>query len=347
MKGNKFPKAKPFKDRHGRLRWRVFHKGKSFQLGADFGSDDFKARYDAALKAKPTKVDRTIPGTLDALVAAFYRSAKYMALGQSTKTTYSGIIDRFRRENGRGKKMVKDLRRSDVLAIMASMSDHPAAANNLLRMLRMLMKHAIQLEWRETDPTLGVDKFPTGDGHKTWSEIDILKFTDRHPPGTDAHTALTLMLYTGAARADVVRLGWQNVKDGRLRYRRQKMLSRDGMLIDIPLHPELANVLDRLPRDAMTFLQTQHGSARSPKAFGNTMRKWCNQAGLEGLASHGLRKAMARRLAEAGCRAHEIAAVTGHRSIAEVAHYTEAADRVGLADRAIDRLGESNVRRLK
>jgi integrase len=40
-----------------------------------------------------------------------------------------------------------------------------------------------------------------------------------------------------------------------------------------------------------------------------------------------LRKAAARRLAEAGCSTHEIAAITGHASLKEVARYTEAADR--------------------
>ena len=39
---------------------------------------------------------------------------------------------------------------------------------------------------------------------------------------------------------------------------------------------------------------------------------------------HGLRKAAARRLAEAGCTAHEIAALTGHTSLREIECYTRA-----------------------
>ena len=45
---------------------------------------------------------------------------------------------------------------------------------------------------------------------------------------------------------------------------------------------------------------------------------------------HGLRKAAARRLAEAGCSAHEIMAMTGHKSLAEAERYTRQADQARL-----------------
>jgi hypothetical protein len=57
--------------------------------------------------------------------------------------------------------------------------------------------------------------------------------------------------------------------------------------------------------------------------------------------AHGLRKAAARRLAEAGCSASEIAAITGHKTLAEVERYTRAADQERLARRAIQKQLES------
>lgn len=53
--------------------------------------------------------------------------------------------------------------------------------------------------------------------------------------------------------------------------------------------------------------------------------------------AHGLRKAAARRLAEAGCSASEIASITGHKTLAEVERYTRAADQEHLARQAIQR----------
>jgi hypothetical protein len=54
-----------------------------------------------------------------------------------------------------------------------------------------------------------------------------------------------------------------------------------------------------------------------------------------GWALHGLRKAQARRLAEAGATHAEGRAVTGHKTDAMFSHYARAADRTQLASSAI------------
>jgi hypothetical protein len=57
-------------------------------------------------------------------------------------------------------------------------------------------------------------------------------------------------------------------------------------------------------------------------------------------------KAAARRLAEAGRTEHEIAAVTGHASLREIARYTKAADRQRLARAAMEKTSAKQERRL-
>ncbi|TMJ98788.1 MAG: phage integrase family protein [Alphaproteobacteria bacterium] len=52
----------------------------------------------------------------------------------------------------------------------------------------------------------------------------------------------------------------------------------------------------------------------------------------------GLRKAACRRLAEAGCSANEIAAISGHVSLREVERYTRAADQARMARNAVGRI---------
>jgi hypothetical protein len=54
-------------------------------------------------------------------------------------------------------------------------------------------------------------------------------------------------------------------------------------------------------------------------------RRFQDQAREHAGACH--RKAAARLLAEAGCTEHEIAAITGHASLREIARYTKAADQ--------------------
>lgn len=336
-KGN-FPDAKPYPDRHGKRRWRFRKGGFSRELGTEYGSDEFIRRYEAAHEEHRTGkkagvgADRTIPGSVNDLVASWYQSPEWHGLKDLTKKTYRGIIEPFRKKHG--DKPVNRLERRHVMAFLAEKSETPSAANNLRKRLSQLLDHAIALEWIKANPARLTKAYKvSGEGFHAWDEGEISRFFEVHGPGTMAHRAVTLMLYTGAARVDAVKLGPMNLKNGRLEYRRQKTAKSNGVLVSIPVHPDLAEVLANCPVDR-PFLATAYGKSRSPDGLGNLMREWCDKADLPECSAHGLRKACARRLAEAGATAHEIMAVTGHKTLAEVQRYTETAMREGLADSA-------------
>jgi integrase len=334
----RYPSATPYTDRHGKRRWRFRRGGFSRDLGNDYGSDRFTQRYEAAVHQYLTgsKIGagaaKSVPGSISDLVARWYMSPEWKALGDSTKRTYRGVIEPFRLKHGG--KPVNRLERRHVMGFLAEKSETPSAANNLRKRLAQLLDHAIALDWIKANPARLTKPYKiAGDGFHPWDEGEIARFFEVHEPGTMAHRAVTLMLYTGAARVDAVKLGPMNMKDGRLEYRRQKTAKANGILVSIPVHPDLADVLATCAADR-PFLATAYGKSRSPDGLGNLMREWCNKAGLSECSSHGLRKACARRLAEAGATAHEIMAVTGHKTLAEVQRYTETAMREGLADSA-------------
>jgi len=86
----------------------------------------------------------------------------------------------------------------------------------------------------------------------------------------------------------------------------------------IQIHPALERVRDHTPRNNLTFLTTEYGAPFKVAGFGNWFRDRAREAGLNGCTPHGLRKAMARRLAEASNSTQEIQAVTGHTTRSEV-----------------------------
>ena len=89
----------------------------------------------------------------------------------------------------------------------------------------------------------------------------------------------------------------------------------------------------------MTILTSALGKPFSVHGFACWMRDAITAADLPlDVQPHGLRKAAARRLAEAGCTAHEIMAMTGHKSLAEAERYTRQADQARLARSAVARL---------
>jgi integrase len=63
--------------------------------------------------------------------------------------------------------------------------------------------------------------------------------------------------------------------------------------------------------------------------------------GLDGYSIHGLRKNAAVALADAGCSEFEIMAITGHRTVAMVAHYAKRRDQRLHARSAMDKWEQS------
>ena len=118
------------------------------------------------------------------------------------------------------------------------------------------------------------------------------------------------MLYTGQRRSDVHRMTWADVNAGTIRVAQQKT----GHKLTIPLHRELLMILTAGERNHATIINTEYGKPFTVDGFSQWLRDAITAAGLPlDCQPHGLRKAAGRRLAEAGCTAHEIMAVLGHK----------------------------------
>lgn len=327
-----------FKDRHGKPRWYLRRRGfKRVPLPGLPWSPEFMAVYEAAMADQPREpigAGRTKPGTISALVVAYYESPGFKNLEPSTQYDYRNILDNFR--NDHGEKRVAMLERRHIEKMIVDRIATPSAANKLLKMLRLLMGFAMRLGMRRDDPTAGVKRLKiTSPGHPVWSHDDIAKYRDRHQPGTKARLAMELGLNTMQRRSDLVRMGPQHIRSGTLSIRQVKT----GMLVEIPVLPELKAALEASPSDHLTFVVTEAGKPFSTAGFGNWFRDRCTEAGLPtGFNTHGLRKAGATRLADAGCSDHEIMAWGGWKTLSEVQRYTRAANRKRLAAGAVLKL---------
>jgi integrase len=183
----------------------------------------------------------------------------------------------------------------------------------------------------DRDATTGVKSYKSKEIH-TWNEREIETFEARWPEGARERLAFALLLYTGQRGSDVHRMTWADIVHGAIRVAQQKTAAK----LAIPIHDTLDRIPKNANRDQGTILVTAYGQAFSVKGFGNMVSTAIHEAGLPDRCKlHGLRKAAARRLAEADCSASEIAAITGHKTLAEVERYTRAADQMRLAQQAI------------
>jgi integrase len=295
-------------------------------------SDDFMRQYATALEgvqASSAGAERTIPGSMNALIVKYYRSPEFLGLKASTQAARRSIIEPFRRQHG--SKPVARLTRAHVKDIIGAKADTPEAANSLLKVLRVILKYAVEDGMIANNPAVGVKRYRSrGEGIHTWSEDEIARFQARHPIGSKARLALALLLYTVQRRGDAIRLGWQHIQGDMIALRQEKT----DKPLQLPMHPELVRALKMAPRTNLTFLVTATGRPFSGASFTNWFKQQCRLAGLPQCSAHGLRKTGATRLANAGCSTDQIKAVTGHKSN-EVARYTRAADQQRLARQAL------------
>lgn len=298
-------------------------------------SKEFMAAHETAMNQKlEIGATRTIPGTLDALIASYYRSSDFLGLRPITQSTYRNIIERIRKEHG--DKPVAMLARDHIKRIMGKFSDKPDAGNRWLKMFRVLMRHAVESGYRKDNPTIGIRRMKTSTyGFRTWTEEEIAKFYAKFEIGTRERLAFDLLLYSGQRRGDVVTMGRQHVRNGSLVIRQ----SKTGTEVDIPIAATLKASLDLVPAGQLVFLMTQQGKPFTAAGFTNWFRDAVAAAGLPlGLSAHGLRKAACRRLAEAGCSAPQLMAISGHKTLAEAQKYIETANRKALAEEGMEKV---------
>ena len=329
-------------DCRGRPRWYLRRTGhKRVPLPGLPWSPEFMAAYEAAMAGE--KIERgkskIVLGSVADLITLYYQTANFLQLADATRQTYRGILERFRAEYG--ELPVARLEEQHILAILDKKAATPAAANHLRRLLRAIMKLAKRRKMIKVNPMIEVEPIRYKvKGYKDWSDSEIALFAEHYPPGTRERLALELLLCAAPRRSDVVKLGPQNVRGGRLVYKQKKT----GAEIDIPLLPQLAAAIEAIPciEKQGYFVQTQYGEAFTDTGFYNWFTDKARKAGVpEGRSPHGLRKACCRRLAEAGCSPHEIMSISGHVTLREVERYTKAANRAKLADNAIAALQSS------
>lgn len=324
-------------DRHGKLRsrFRKIIKGKRIDvyLPGEIGSDEFLAALQRARSGEGLGASNPVrQDSYDFLIQTFKQSPSYGSLAASSRRTKDFFLNFLSECVGTGQ--YKETKAVHVESLMGQMKG-PTAANRLRQVMAELFDHAAKrLGFERPNPARLADsvKIRTT-GHHSWNDAEIEIYRAAHPSGTKARLALELLYGSAAARSDVVAMTRANLKDGRISYRRQKT----DVLADLPITIELARELEQLPADQFLLLVTRKGTAYPVGSFAKVFANWCKQAGLKGCSPHGLRKARATLLAEAGASENEVAAFLAHARPQEAGVYTNAANRATLADNAASR----------
>jgi len=363
MKRQLPPHVSAYVDRHGKERFRWRRTGfrqvslKDHPGTAKRPSDEVKALNEGSPAPVRPGAERAAPGTISDLLARFYQTLAFTSAGERTRYVRRNSYEVFRAEFGHD--LVADFTFAHIEAILTSKSRKetitlengrkreiggPSAAHILRKNLNRLFEFAAKLGWISVNPVALAArvKVPKGGWH-TWTEAEIAQFKARHPLGTKARLALEIILWTGQRRGDAHRFGPAHFRGGRIKYTQQK----GGRTLWLPAAPDLLAAIDAMPAVGLkTFLVTEYGKPFTKGGFGNWFRDRCDEAGLPQCSAHGLRKALARRLAENRAGNPGIKSVGGWSGDDEVSLYTAEVDQAQLADATLGALIEAHLANL-
>ena len=329
------PYVDAFVDRHGVSRY-YFRQGKGARVplpGLPW-SPAFMAAHEAATRAAklPIGKDKLIPRSIGELTTLWLQTGGFRDLKPVSQKALLRLVKWLQSEHGH--RLVAEMRRPHVDKLLSSWADKPSDHNRLLSLLRRLLGEAVRLEWIKANPVVEFKKKKlAGEGYRRWTEAEITTFESHRSVGTVERTAFDLLLQTGQRSADVRAMGWQSIEGGRIVVKQ----SKTAKVVRPPITPALQATLDTLPRDRLLFVVDPGGKPYAPTTFSNLIRDAAKAAGIKGASAHGLRKAMACRLAENGATAAEIMSITGH-GLKEAEHYIAEVNRDRLSASAMARI---------
>lgn len=323
-----------YRDRHGKQRAYYRRNGRRVALPGVPLSPEFMQAYEAE-KAKDdattpivTKPGHKASRSMAALADVYYDSPSFKRLKPGTQAAYKSCLKDFLTKHGH--RAVSKLEHKHLSGIIGKMEDRPAAANNLVKRLRQMFKLARRMGWMHLDPSEGIGAYRLNE-RKAWGPAEHAAFIKHWEPGSMARLAYMAHFHTGQRRGDIVRLPRPRAAGEPFRLTQEKTGVKLVLDVSAPLWAEIER---HDPR--MMLLVTSYGKPFSSAGYGNWFKERCKEAGLpDWCTSHGLRKAAAVDLAEAGCTTKEIQSVGGWASLKEVERYTREAEQEKLARSAM------------
>lgn len=286
----------------------------------------------ARLRENGPSERHVIPGSVADYSERYQRTAEFRDLATSTRRVYLTRLQDL--EATFGQQMISAFTQADVWKIRDETTGTDNKANGRVKMLSLLCTMAVREGRMNANPCIGVKMRGKSEGHDAWPERHIEAFQKRWARGTVQRACFDLALFTGQRRSDIAKMTWQDAEGGLIRVTQQKTRA----VVEIPIHPELAETLERTPRNGPFIIATASGRKRSDKAMGNWFAKAREVAEVpKGYVLHGLRATAATQLIEAGCSPQEAAAITGHKDLKMLNHYARSRDQKRLAKTAVKR----------
>ena len=216
-----------------------------------------------------------------------------------------------------GKKKLSTIDRSDIALIHSSITKagHSITANRVLALLSSIFGWAISVGLWEHNPATGIkrnreksrDRFLQGD------ELPRFFQALSEEPNEAIRDYVSLSLLTGARRANVLSMKWQDINFARAEWRIKE--TKNGTPQTVALSPEAIEVLfNRKPTEATVFVFPGIGKAGHLIEPKKGWERILERAGIEDLRIHDLRRTLGSWQAKTGASLAIIGKSLNHKN---------------------------------
>ncbi len=325
-------------NRHGTTVWYVREgKGPRIRIKEAFGTPEFEAAYQAALKGEAVQpAAKAAKGSLEWLWMLYRQTSAWSGLSLATRGQRERIMRQVLKTGGN-----QPLSKITPGAIQKGIEKRkPYAARHFVDTMRGMFKWAIGAQHVKTDPTAGkaVAK-PKTKGFAVWTEDELEQYEAFWPLGTRERVMFGVYCFTGLRRGDAAKLGKQHIRNGVITIDTEKT----GTRVTIPVLPELAEVIAAGPVGELSIIASKKGQPIRKESLGTMFKEACKAAGIPGKSAHGIRKAAATRAANNGATVATLEAIFGWEGGQMAALYTRAADRRSLAAEHMGKLSKTGT----
>lgn len=333
--------------------WFCYHRASGKRLIEPFGTAAFFAELALVEQAWSGDRPKEAPGTLGMLIALYKAAPAFTDLAPRTQSDYDKLFDYLKPLSGMPLATIDS-------AWIARLRDKTYKkkkrrfANYVVSVLGSVFAFGKEYGHAKENPAKGVKpvKRPRGmaKANRPWTqkERDIVL---EHAPGY-LKPPIALGMFAGMREGDTIALP-RNArgKDGWLTWRTGK----GGIEAEWPVHPRLAQILDKYPSDAITMCVTSKGKPwKSVASFRSQFFKLIGKLEAaklvgDGLTFHGLRHSVGALLKETGASDEDIAIALAHKTTVMARHYSERAKKRGRMKAVVHRmnqLGRDNGRQM-
>lgn len=222
------------------------------------------------------------------------------------------------------KRKISSIERGEVERLHAKIGKENGIyqANRILERIRSIFNKAIDWGWEGVNPAVGVKKFKEKSRDRFLQPDELPRFFEAlsNEPNETARDFFMISLLTGARKSNTLAMRWSDINFTAETWRIETTKNGDAQTI-------------HLPKQAMAILTERKWKSESPWVFegagakghlADPKKAWArilNEAGIENLRIHDLRRTLGSYQAATGANGYIIGKSLGHRSQQSTAIY--------------------------